>query len=126
VNLYSRVYERERLVALLRSLGRRSRRLLWGGAFVGLYDWAEEEGGDMRRHCREIDICNSLTQVWLHFTVLAVLRDPGCLSRIPDPDFYPSRIQKQQQKRGVKKISCHTFFVALNFTKLKIILFLKC
>jgi hypothetical protein len=32
--------------------------------------------------------------------------DPGCLSRIPDPDFYPFRIpdQKQQQKRGVKKI----------------------
>jgi hypothetical protein len=36
--------------------------------------------------------------------------DPGCLSRIPDPDFHPSRIpdprsriQKQQQKRGVKK-----------------------
>jgi hypothetical protein len=35
--------------------------------------------------------------------------DPGCLSRIPetsripDPDFYPSRIQKQQQKRGMKK-----------------------
>ncbi len=36
--------------------------------------------------------------------------DPGCLSRIPDSDFYPSRIQdlgsriqKQQQKRGVKK-----------------------
>jgi hypothetical protein len=22
---------------------------------------------------------------------------------IPDPDFYPSRIQKQQQKRGMKK-----------------------
>ncbi len=36
--------------------------------------------------------------------------DPGCLSRIPDPDFYSSRIpdlgsriQKQQQKRGAKK-----------------------
>jgi hypothetical protein len=28
--------------------------------------------------------------------------DPGCLSR--DPDFYPTRIQKQQQKRGVRKI----------------------
>jgi hypothetical protein len=35
--------------------------------------------------------------------------DPRCLSRILDPDFYPSRIpdlgsriQKQQQKRGVK------------------------
>ncbi len=43
--------------------------------------------------------------------------DPGCLSRIPDPDFYSSRIpdlesripdlgsriQKQHQKREVKK-----------------------
>ncbi len=36
--------------------------------------------------------------------------DPECLSRIPDPDFCPSRIpdlgsriQKQRQKRGVKK-----------------------
>ncbi len=30
--------------------------------------------------------------------------DPGCLSRIPDPDFYSSRIPdpKQQQKRGEK------------------------
>jgi hypothetical protein len=81
VNLYSRVYEREKLVALLRTLGRRSRRLLWGGAFVGLYDWTEEEGVDMRRHCREIDICNSLTQVW-PFTVLSSVADPGCLSRI--------------------------------------------
>jgi hypothetical protein len=25
--------------------------------------------------------------------------NPGCLFRIPDPDFYPYRIQKQQQKR---------------------------
>ncbi len=42
--------------------------------------------------------------------ILSSVADPGCLSRIPDPDFYPSRIsdpgsriQKQQQKRGVKK-----------------------
>ena len=40
----------------------------------------------------------------------ASVADPGCLSQIPDPDFYPSRIldpgsriQKQQQKREVKK-----------------------
>jgi hypothetical protein len=59
--------------------------------------------------------------------------DPGCLSRITDPDVYSSRIpdlgsriQKQQQKRGVKKLVVIPFFVALNFTKLKIILFLKC
>jgi hypothetical protein len=44
---------------------------------------------------------------------------------IPDPDFYPSRIQKQQQKRGVKKIVVITFFVSINFTNLKIILILK-
>ncbi len=38
------------------------------------------------------------------------------ISRMPDPDFYPSRIsnpgsriQKQQQKRGVKKNCYHTF-----------------
>ncbi len=36
------------------------------------------------------------------FPMLSVA-DPGCLSRIPDPDFYPSRIQEQQQKREVKK-----------------------
>jgi hypothetical protein len=48
---------------------------------------------------------------------------------IPDPGSWlfvnpGSRIQKQQQKRGVKKISCPTFFAAKNITKLKIILFL--
>jgi len=51
--------------------------------------------------------------------------DPGCLP--PNPDSYPSRIsdprvQKQQQKKGAKKVCCHTvpFFVATNFTKLKL------
>jgi hypothetical protein len=34
-----------------------------------------------------------------------------------------SRIRKQQQKRGVKKICCTTFFVATNITKSKITLF---
>jgi hypothetical protein len=44
---------------------------------------------------------------------------------IPDPDFYPSRIpglgsriQKQQQKREVKKISCHTFLCSHKFHKI--------
>ncbi len=36
------------------------RKPLFLRAFVGLYDWAEEEGGDMRRHCREIDIATVL------------------------------------------------------------------
>jgi hypothetical protein len=43
---------------------------------------------------------------------------------IPDPG---SRIQKTATKeRGEKKFFVIPFFVATNFTKLKIILFLKC
>ncbi len=45
--------------------------------------------------------------------------DPGCLSRIPDPDFYPSRISdpgsKNSKKEGWKKICCHTFFCSHKF-----------
>ncbi len=40
----------------------------------------------------------------------------------PGSRIYPSRIQKQQQKRGVEK----KFVVAKKFTKIKIILFLSC
>jgi hypothetical protein len=67
-------------------------------------------------------------------TVTTSVADPGCLSRIPDPDFYPSRIPdlgspipKQQQKRVVKKkLVVIAFFVSTNFTKFIIILVLKC
>jgi hypothetical protein len=55
--------------------------------------------------------------------------DRGCLSRIPDPDFYPFRIpdpKSATKERGEKKLVVIPFFVATNFTKLKIILFLKC
>jgi hypothetical protein len=47
--------------------------------------------------------------------------DPGCLSRILDPDFsHPgSQSQIQQEKRGVKKISCHTFFCSHKFHKIE-------
>jgi hypothetical protein len=57
--------------------------------------------------------------------------DPGCLSRIPDPDFYPFRIPdpKTATKERVETkfvVIGVRFFVATNFTKLKIILVLKC
>jgi hypothetical protein len=69
--------------------------------------------------------------------------DPGCLSRIPDPDFYPfwipdsgSRISDPEyripdpktatKERGEKKFVVKPFFVATNFTKLRIALFFKC
>jgi hypothetical protein len=54
--------------------------------------------------------------------------DPGCLSRIPDPDFYPSRIPDPKtatKERGGKKFVVITFYVATNFTKLQIILVLE-
>jgi hypothetical protein len=60
--------------------------------------------------------------------------DPGCLSLIPDPDFYPSRIpdlgsripdpKTATKERGEKKFVVITFYVATNFTKLHIILVL--
>ncbi len=45
--------------------------------------------------------------------------DPGCLSRIPDP-------KTATTDRGEKKFFVKPFFVATNFTKLNIILFLIC
>jgi hypothetical protein len=54
--------------------------------------------------------------------------DPGCLSPIPDPDFYPSRIPDPKtatKERDEKKCVVIPFYVATNFTKLKIILVLK-
>ena len=47
--------------------------------------------------------------------------DPGCLSRIPDPDFYPSRIpvpKTATKERREKKISCHTFLCSHKFHKI--------
>jgi hypothetical protein len=62
--------------------------------------------------------------------------DTGCLSRIPDPDFYPSQIsdlgsripdpKTATKERGEKKFVVIPFYVATNFTKLKIILVFKC
>ncbi len=51
------------------------------------------------------------------------IADPGCLSWIPGPNFYPSRIlnPKTATKENAKKKFCPTFFVAINITKLKVI-----
>jgi hypothetical protein len=62
-------------------------------------------------------------------SVVRSLADPGCLSRISDPDFYPSRIPDPKtatKERGEKKFVVIPFYVATNFTKLKIMLVLKC
>ncbi len=59
---------------------------------------------------------------------LAEFADLGCFSQIlifthPGSGIsdHGSRIQKRQQKWGVKKICCYTLLVATNFTKLEII-----
>ena len=59
--------------------------------------------------------------------------DPGSLSRIPDPDFYPSRIpdlgcrfpdpKTAMKDRGEKKFVVIPFFGAINFTKLNYFIF---
>jgi hypothetical protein len=55
--------------------------------------------------------------------------DPGCLSRIPDPNFYPSRIpdpgsripdpKTATKERGEKKICCHTFLRSHKYHKIE-------
>jgi hypothetical protein len=48
---------------------------------------------------------------------------------IPNPEFYPSRIPDPKtatKERGEKKFDVIPFYVATNFTKLYIILVLKC
>ncbi len=48
------------------------------------------------------------------------IADPGCFPGIPDPDFYPSRIQNQQQKRGAKKnLLSYFFFCSHKFHKIE-------
>jgi hypothetical protein len=58
------------------------------------------------------------------FYISAAVADPGCLSRIPDPVFYPSRIpdlgSKNSNKReGWKKIYCHNFLCSHKFHKIE-------
>jgi hypothetical protein len=51
---------------------------------------------------------------------LCSVADPGCVSRILIFTHPGSRIQKQQQKRGVKKkFCCHTFLCSLKFHKIE-------
>jgi hypothetical protein len=68
-------------------------------------------------------------------TAVLRIRDVYPWTRIPDPDFYPSRIpdlgsripdpETATKERGEKKIVVITFYVATNFTKLHITLVLK-
>jgi hypothetical protein len=51
--------------------------------------------------------------------MLPSVADPGCLSRMPDP-------KTATKERGEKKLVVKPFFVAANFTKWKIIVFLQC
>jgi hypothetical protein len=44
--------------------------------------------------------------------------DLGYLFRIPDPDFYPSRIPDTQTATKKKILLSNLFFAATNFTKL--------
>jgi hypothetical protein len=60
--------------------------------------------------------------------LLGSVADPGCLSRIPDPDFYPSRVpdpgsritdpKTATKERGEKKLDVKAFYVATKFNKI--------
>jgi hypothetical protein len=60
---------------------------------------------------------------------IRILQCCGSGMFIPDPEFYPSRIPDPKtatKERGEKKLVVITFYFATNFTKLQIILVLKC
>jgi hypothetical protein len=70
---------------------------------------------------------------WELSGLVVILNDPeqccGSGMFIPDPGFYPFRIPDPKtatKERGEKKFVVKPFFVATNFTKLKITLFFKC
>ncbi len=65
-------------------------------------------------------------------SVVGSVADPGCLSLIPDPDFYPSLIPdlgfripdpKTAMKHKGEKNLFLPFFGAINFTKLNYFIF---
>ncbi len=61
--------------------------------------------------------------------VACSVADPGCLSRIlffTHPGFRIPDPKTATKERGEKKIVVITFYLATNFTKLQIILVLKC
>jgi hypothetical protein len=103
---------------------------------------------DILNRIFQLPKCNRYLDLKLLYQecISSSVADPGCLSRtriliftrsgsrildtgsrIPDlGSRIPDLGQQQQQKRGVIKFVVKPFFVATNFTKLKIILFFKC
>jgi hypothetical protein len=66
-------------------------------------------------------IVTKLSKIWVWDS--GSVADPGCLSRIPDPDFYPSRISDTESKNsnkreGSKNICCHNILCSNKFHKI--------
>jgi hypothetical protein len=55
-------------------------------------------------------LCHRLKKTTLYKHISSVA-DPGCLSRIPDPDFYPSRIP--DPKTVTKEVKKNLFYFFL-------------
>jgi hypothetical protein len=98
----------------------KSRRRIYRGHRKSHYGPDEGAG----THIRVTDHALPVT-LFAQPTVKTSVADPGCLSRIADPDFYPSRIpdpdpgSKNSNKRERwKKLVVIPFYVATNFTKL--------
>jgi len=92
-------------------------------------------GGHLSWLCGQQGQCTSVSFVLYRFSILFFfsVADPGCLSWIPDPDFYLSQIPdpgsgswildpgsritdpKAATKEGWTKMCCHTFFCSHKF-----------
>jgi hypothetical protein len=57
--------------------------------------------GTQKRELMKINFFTNITKVFT--STFSSVADPGCLSRIPDPDFYPSQIPYPGSKNGNKR-----------------------
>ncbi len=91
-----------------------------------LYTGTPQVSSEQLTHkkCAKMYFCKH----WQHLLAVLRIRDVYPESRIPDPDFYPSRIpdlgsripnpKTATKERGEKKLVVIPFYVATNFTKL--------
>jgi hypothetical protein len=87
------------------------------------YETMLAQNGGFQNKCVKKCLCSTTAPL-----EISSVADSGCLSRIPDPDFYPSRIpdlrsqvpdpKTATKERGEKKLDVKPFYVATKFNKI--------
>jgi len=72
---------------------------IWQACYIGIPDIVDVLGCERQAEQALVLLLRIAREILIHRTATrkaqsyeSSVADPGCLSRIPDPDFYPSRI----------------------------------